>query len=58
MKAEEILEFERLYFEFSIYGSQRYGQAFCNHFNITDAKLFYEENTTIARGIVWAKYAE
>lgn len=59
MKAEEILEFERLYFEFSIYGSQRYGQAFCNHFSVdNDDKLFYEENTTIARGIVWAKYAE
>ena len=59
MKTEEILEFERLYFEFSIYGSQRYGQAFCNYFSVdNDNRLFYEENITTARDIVWAKYAE
>lgn len=59
MKSEEILEFERLYFEFSIFGNQRYGQAFCNYFSVdNDDKLFYEENDEIARDIVWAKYAE
>jgi hypothetical protein len=49
----KIKEFERLYFGGETFRFQRYGQAFCNHFDVTDTYLFYEEDTTKAMQYAW-----
>jgi hypothetical protein len=36
----------------------RYGQAFCNKFNIQDAELFYEPSTEKAIEIIFVKYID
>jgi len=38
------------------YTEQRYGQAFCNCFNITDPMLFYETDRINAEHIITSKY--
>lgn len=35
---------------------QRYGQAFCNHFGITDNLLFYERDVGRARDRIYQHY--
>jgi len=35
---------------------QRFGQAFCNHFGVTDNLLFYERNTEKAQQYVKKHY--
>lgn len=37
---------------------QRFGQAFCNKFNISDNVLFYQENATKAEGIIYADHVQ
>jgi len=34
----------------------RFGQAFCNEFNITDSVLFYEKSCIKSRVIIFEKY--
>jgi hypothetical protein len=34
----------------------RFGQYFCNHFNITDQLLFYEKNTAMAIDLILNRY--
>lgn len=34
----------------------RFGQAFCNEFNVTDSTLFYEESSIKSRVMIFEKY--
>lgn len=36
--------------------NQRYGQSFCNHFNITDNILFYERDYQVADAYIRKNY--
>ena len=36
--------------------TQRWGQAFCNSFDICDSDLFYEEDCAVACRMAWNKY--
>jgi len=36
----------------------RFGQAFCNHFGITDDKLFYKQDRREAMKYIWMKYID
>jgi len=50
----QIAEFTRLY-DSGHYGSfQRFGQAFCNHFNIVWPELFYIESRKEAEIIIYS----
>lgn len=51
--AEEIGFFERMYYEHQLFPHQRYGQAFCNWFSVTNSEIFYNENEIEVREIVW-----
>ena len=55
---EEFLEFHKKYFdsEFTRPYPQRYGQHFCNIFNITDEYLFYEEETLKVQNLILQHY--
>lgn len=35
---------------------QRYGQAFCNHFNIESSYIFYSEDYRTIRTTVWLEF--
>ena len=43
-------------FIFDAMRDQRYGQAFCNHFGVTDNLLFYERNIQRARDRIRQHY--
>jgi len=36
----------------------RFGQSFCNHFNVHDTGLFYETNAIVASHCIWTNYIE
>jgi hypothetical protein len=36
----------------------RFGQAFCNKYNITDPKLFYETDPATSINYIWKHYIE
>ena len=36
--------------------TQRFGQAFCNEFNVLDRTLFYEESSIKSRVMIFEKY--
>ena len=38
--------------------NQRFGQAFCNEFSITDNVLFYQENYGVSEQYIWATYCD
>jgi len=40
---DEYLDWQKQY-TFDALLSQRYGQSFCNHFNIEDSRLFYDRD--------------
>ena len=40
------------------YRNQRYGQAFCNYFDITDGSIFYEEKYQKVVDRIYIKYLE
>lgn len=48
IELSEIMKFDEVYR--TTYRAQklRYGQAFCNHFDITDSDLFYMTSQTVA----------
>jgi hypothetical protein len=54
--------FELCYFnkENPMFTGQRFGQAFLNYClpEVKDNALFYEENTDVARVIIWLNYVE
>ena len=43
-------------YTYNKYPHQRFGQAFCNHFNITDSEVFYEENFDKSSKLIEYKY--
>jgi len=49
---KEMLEFVRL-FNLGSWPNQRFGQAFCNHFNRTDPDLFYQTQRKVAEEYIW-----
>jgi hypothetical protein len=49
---KEMLEFVRL-FNLGSWPNQRFGQAFCNHFNRTDHDLFYQTQRKVAEEYIW-----
>lgn len=53
----EMKEFELQYFS-GKFPHQRYGQAFCNRFNLTCPELFYEENTRTAKIMAWLNFVD
>lgn len=52
---EKVQEFEQEYFA-GKFPHQRYGQAFCNYFNLTCPELFYEENIRTAKIKAWLNF--
>jgi len=48
----QMAEFKRLY-DNGHFPKQRFGQAFCNHFNITDANIFYEKRRKHAEYFIY-----
>lgn len=52
---EKALEFEKK-FRKGEFPHQRYGQAFCNYFNLTCSELFYEENYKTAKLKIWLNF--
>lgn len=48
----QMSEFKRLY-DKGTWPNQRFGQAFCNHFNITDANIFYEKYRKLAEDFIY-----
>jgi len=55
IELEKVQEFEREYFA-GKFSHQRYGQAFCNNFNLTCPELFYEEDTRTAKVKAWLNF--
>lgn len=53
---DKIKEFEKKFFA-GKFPNQRYGQAFCNQFNLTCRALFYEEDYRLARIKAWLNFA-
>lgn len=45
-------------FTFDAMRGQRYGQSFCNHFNIRDFRLFYDGNPESCDKIIWQEYIQ
>lgn len=52
---EDMRKFIKMYDE-GYFKSQRYGQAFCNHFNIHDPDLFYEWSRKFANDFIYKEY--
>jgi hypothetical protein len=60
LSPQEIFEFEKK-FNNHEFPHQRYGQAFCNHFNIeveVFPGLFYQEDDRFARMNAWLVYMD
>ena len=53
---EEFLDWNHNHFLKYKQRDLRYGQSFCNHFNITDPELFYEVEYDKAAEIVRERY--
>lgn len=49
----QMAEFKRLY-DKGEFPNQRFGQAFCNHFNITDANIFYANWRSHVEDIIYS----
>lgn len=54
---EDMKEFEKEYFS-GKFPNQRYGQAFCNKFNIDSQALFYDEDMRRAKIIIWINFVK
>jgi hypothetical protein len=54
----EYLRFKADYMSTSIYEHQRFGQAFCNCFNVTDPDLFYARKMEEAIEMIKTKYVK
>lgn len=54
---EQAQDFDKQFFE-GKFPYQRYGQAFCNFFNITCPELFYEENQKTAIFHAWLVFVD
>lgn len=52
---EKMQEFEHDYFA-GKFPHQRYGQAFCNHFNITNSQIFYDEDDRNNKVCIWLNF--
>jgi hypothetical protein len=49
-------EFKRQY-DRGLFPSQRFGQAFCNHFNVSSTpEVFYQENRGLAMNLIYEMY--
>ena len=58
LSPQEILDFEQKFYT-GLFPNQRYGQAFCNNFNIENFPvLFYQEDERLARVNAWFIYLE
>lgn len=57
IKVDKLREFERDFFS-GKFPNQRYGQAFCNHFDIKSPEIFYEEDYKSAKMKIWFNFAE
>lgn len=56
-----IYEFQEFHYDFyntDQYPHQRFGQAFCNNYDITDSTLFNETNATKAIARILEKYVK
>jgi hypothetical protein len=49
---KQMLEFIRL-FNLGSWPHQRFGQAFCNHFEYTESDLFYQKERRVAEEYIW-----
>lgn len=54
---EQAQDFDKQFFD-GKFPYQRYGQAFCNFFNITCPELFYEENQKTAIFHAWLVFVD
>jgi hypothetical protein len=54
---EEYTQWQELY-TWDAIQDQRYGQSFCNHFNITDHRLFYERDWVRCDQMIRREYIE
>lgn len=55
MTINQYRAFERKYYNTELIG-QRFGQAFCNEFNITNPELFYCTDESKAKAIIFETY--
>ena len=55
IELNKMQEFEREYIA-GKFLHQRYGQAFCNHFNITNSEIFYDEDFRNCRVRCWLNF--
>lgn len=58
ISVEQMQRFEKEFFD-GRFTHQRYGQAFCNYFNLTSCpELFYEEDTRTAKIKAWLNFVD
>lgn len=53
---EDMHRFITLLFDQGYFKHQRFGQAFCNHFNVIDSKVFYETSRKKVMNIIYKTY--
>jgi hypothetical protein len=56
--AQQYLDWQRLYTLEALKGHLRYGQSFCNQFDITDNILFYMASAKKADCYIWEHYID
>lgn len=45
-------------FSFDALRSQRYGQSFCNYFNITDNRIFYDSDVARCDRLIFSEWVD